>query len=67
MSKSFLEIVNTLKDDVFKESGLPTLRTKDEVRKIRLKLRNFESASEDLDSQLQEEKKLREELQALDD
>ena len=52
MSKSFLEIVNTLKDDVFKESGLPTLRTKDEVRKIRLKLRNFESASEDLDSQL---------------
>ena len=56
LSKDFIEEVNNLKDDVFKESGLPSLRIKDQVRKINLALRNLESPNEDLKEQVDLEK-----------
>ena len=56
LSKDFIEEVNKLKDDVFKKSGLPSLRIKDQVRKINLALRNLESPNEDLKEQVDLEK-----------
>ena len=65
LSKDFIEEVNKLKDDVFKKSGLPSLRIKDQVRKINLALRNLESPNEDLKEQVEDEKKLKNELASL--
>ena len=65
LSKDFIEEVNKLKDDVFKKSGLPSLRIKDDVRKINLALRNLESPNEDLKEQLEDEKKLKNKLASL--
>ena len=56
LSKDFIEEVNKLKDDVFKKSGLPSLRIKDQIRKINLALRNLESPNEDLKEQVDLEK-----------
>ena len=65
LSKDFIEEVNNLKDDVFKESGLPSLRIKDQVRKINLALRNLESPNEDLKEQVDLEKNFKDQLASL--
>ena len=41
LSSQFLTIVDTLKNNVFDEDGLPSLLIKDEIRKTRLDLRFF--------------------------
>ena len=41
LSKAFLEQVKTVRADVFTEDGLPTLRIKDLIRSVKIKLREF--------------------------
>ena len=36
-------VVQGLRENVFKEAGLPTLHLKDKIRTVDLKLRNFET------------------------
>ena len=45
LSGDFLKLVEDLKDDVFKPSGLPSLLIKDQIRETKLKLRFFATST----------------------
>ena len=58
LSQHFLDLVDNLRDDVFKQDGLPALRIKDLIRETKLELRSFTRSDDEFEAGHREEQKI---------